>query len=299
MVSHHIESFFRKSWSEKASTAKFFLRRGLAALPYLPVPVRLKISADEEIAFRWSYLVPFYDPDRGLFDYWGHDVPELRLLWKILKPGMVFFDVGAFHGIYSVVAAKRLGMDGQVVAFEPSLEARRRLELHLRWNGIRNARVEGRAISSKSSESTFFQVISGDTTRNGLRPPSSTDVVTPLSIQTVSLDQYVSEAGLRRIDVVKLDVEGGELDVLQGATKVLNEFRPIFICEVLDLTSQAWGYDAKETISTLKTYEFEWFEFCLDGSLAPHEIRDHYPQIKNYLAVPREKCEWCMEQVLR
>ncbi|PYU79664.1 MAG: hypothetical protein DMG50_23195 [Acidobacteria bacterium] len=55
---------------------------------------------------------------------------------------MTFVDIGAFHGIYSVIAATRLGDGSRVVAFEPSQRERRRLQLHLRCNGIKSVVVE-------------------------------------------------------------------------------------------------------------------------------------------------------------
>jgi hypothetical protein len=61
-----------------------------------------------------------FSADRGLFDYWGDDVGELRFLWKYLQLGMTFLDVGAFHGVYSTIAARKLGDRSRIVAFEPS-----------------------------------------------------------------------------------------------------------------------------------------------------------------------------------
>ena len=106
-MARRIQKFLRRPWKDKVATAQFFLRRALAGVPYLPVTIRLRLASDEEIRFRWSYVAPFHDPERRFFDYWGQDAPELRMLWKILKPGMVFLDIGAYHGIYSLVAAKR------------------------------------------------------------------------------------------------------------------------------------------------------------------------------------------------
>jgi len=289
MMARRIQRFLRRPWKDKVSTAQFFLRRALAGVPYLPVTIRLRLASNEEIRFRWSYVTPFHDPERRFFDYWGQDAPELRMLWKILKPGMVFLDIGAYHGIYSLVAAKRLGEDGQIVAFEPSPEARQRLLTNLRCNGIHSVKVESEAISSGTSTATFFEVVSGDTTRNGLRPPSSEDVVSPVPVRTRSLDEYISETGLQGIDLVKLDVEGGELEVLAGATRVLKEFRPVFICEVLDAATKAWGYQAKDTVAKLQSFGYEWFEFQPDGLLTPHSIKETYPEVRNYLAVPGEK----------
>ena len=296
MTSHSIQRFWHKPWNEKLTTAEFLFRRTLAKLPYVPVPVDLEIARDESVRFWWSYFVGFYDRDRAFFDYWGQDQGDLRFLWKALRPGDTFLDVGAFHGVYSVVAGKRVTNRGRVIAFEPSPRDRRRLALHLRWNGIRNARVEPFAVSSAASELTFFQVVSGDPTRNGLKPPASDDLIAKINVRAVSLDQYISDTKIERVDVMKLDVEGGELEALYGAEALFEKFRPILICEVLDQTTQVWGYPAREIISLLAGAGYLWFETAADGSLIPHEIRVEYPEVKNYVAVPREKWPLQAEQ---
>jgi FkbM family methyltransferase len=290
MVSRHINSFLMKSWPQRYRTAQFYFRRGLAKLPYLPVPLRLKISATEEIRLWWSQFVPFFDEHRGFLHYWADDENDLRFLWKILEPGMVFMDIGAYKGIYSLVAGKKLRRDGMVIAFEPSPREYRRLCMNLRLNRMSSARAEMLALGSTTKQTTFFQVSSGDTARNGLRAPATSDPVTKISVDAISLDEYVARHPLKRLDVIKIDVEGGEIDVLGGAVGVLAEFRPILICEVLDATTNVWGYNARQIISTLQNLGYHWFEFAEDGSTVPHEIQNEYPRVKNYLAVPREKC---------
>jgi FkbM family methyltransferase len=250
----------------------------------------MKMSLNEEIQFWWSYLVPYFEATRGFFDYWGHDLGDLRFLWTNLKPGSVFLDIGAHHGIYSIVAAKKAGPTGTVVSFEPSSREYRRLRLHLRLNRLRSVRAEPLALGSAARTQRFFQITSGDNTRGGFRPPASDDRVSEISVETVRLDDYVSQFPLKRVDLVKLDVEGGEREVLGGASLVLTKFRPIFICEVLDATTQAWGYNAREIILMLQSFGFNWFEIRPDGSIVPHQIKDHYPEIRNYVAVPKEKC---------
>jgi FkbM family methyltransferase len=250
----------------------------------------MTMSETDIVGFWWSYVVPFFDSRRGFFDYWGHDLGDLRYLWRILKPGMVFLDIGAHHGLYSVVASKRLGEDGTVVAFEPSAPEFRRLRLHLRLNKMHSVRAEPIALGAMTSKRKFFQVISGDNTRGGLRPPASSDRVSETSVETARLDDYVEGSRLGRVDVVKLDVEGGELEVLQGASSVIAKFRPTFICEVLDATTQTWGYNAREIVLTFQRFDFKLFEAQPDGSIVPHEIKDHYPDVRNYVAVPRERC---------
>ena len=289
MTSHSIQRFWHKPWNEKLTTAQFLFRQGLAKLPYVPVPVNLDVARGETLRFWWSYFVGYFAEDRGFFDYWGQDAGDLRFLWRVLRPGDTFLDIGAYHGVYSVVAGKSVTNRGRVIAFEPSPRDRRRLTLHLRWNGIRCARVEPFAVSSTASETSFFQVVSGDPTRNGLKPPASQDSVAKITVKAISLDQYVAETGLERVDVMKLDVEGGELEVLRGAAGMFERFRPILICEVLDQTTLVWGYNAREIVSLLAGAGYQWFECRVDGTLIPHEIREAYPEVKNYVAVPREK----------
>jgi FkbM family methyltransferase len=290
MTPRRIENFLHRSWFEWCLTARYFVRRGLSKIAYLPVPVRMSVAPNYVIGFWWSYLVPYFDPLRGFFDYWGHDLGDLRFLWRNLSPGMVFLDIGAHHGLYSIVAAKKLGATGTVVAFEPSSAEYRRLRLHLHLNRLSLIRTEPLALGAVTSTQKFFKVSSGDSTRGGLRPPASSDQVSEIIVETARLDDYVSQFQLTRVDLVKLDVEGGERDVFEGAELVLTKFRPIIVCEVLDAATSAWGYKARQIMMTLQSFDFDWFEIRPDGSVVRHEIKDDYPDIRNYVAVPKEKC---------
>jgi hypothetical protein len=89
--------------------------------------------------------------------------------------------------------------------------------------------------------------------------------------------------------MMKIDVEGGELEAFRGASGMLSTIRPILICEVLDWVTQPWGYSARDIVSCLQQRGYEWFDFRDDGTISPHAQRDEYPEIRNYLAVPREK----------
>src|SRR5712692_11246538 len=115
-----VHSFLRKSPQQKWITARFVTTMWLAKLPYAPHRVHLTIAPDERVHFWWSYFPASCRPDRSMFAYWGDDIGELRFVWKWLRPGMTFLDVGAYHGIYTVIAAKKLRNTGRVIAFEPS-----------------------------------------------------------------------------------------------------------------------------------------------------------------------------------
>jgi FkbM family methyltransferase len=227
--------------------------------------------------------------DRSLLEYWGDDRGELRFLWQFLSPGMVFFDVGAYHGIFSLLAAKRLASQGQIVAFEPSERERRRFHTHMRLNGISDVRLEPHAVTSTSETLKFFTVASGFTMMNSLRRPQVECPLREKTVDAISLDKYLRERRITQIDLMKIDVEGGELEAFRGASDALSTIRPILICEVLDWVTLPWGYPARDIVSCLQQYGYEWFDFRDEGTISPHARRDEYPEIRNYLAVPREK----------
>jgi hypothetical protein len=108
-------------------------------------------------------------------------------------------------------------------------------------------------------------------------------------VDTTSLDAYLAHKQIDRVHLVKIDTEGGEADAFRGARRLLSRLRPLIICEVLDLVTRSWGYAAADIMTLLRTYDYEWFDILADGSQRPHQPKEEYMEVKNYLAVPREK----------
>jgi FkbM family methyltransferase len=293
MQSGQIRSVSAMSWSKLSRSAQFRFRQAVSKVPYLPVPIRLAVSEQIALTFWWSQLVPYHDPDRRFLDYWGHDAGDLRFLWRALEPKMTFLDIGANLGVYTLVAAHKLANSGRVIAFEPGPRESARLRLHLNWNNFcsSDVRIERLAISDHCGRQVFFEVLDGgDTSRNGLRAPERGGDVREINSSVITLDHYFKRRKIENIDVIKLDVEGGELDVLRGARLTLLQHRPIIICEVLDLATCPWGYAACEIVRALAEFGYSWFDVNAGGFLSAHVPQRHYPAIRNYVAVPREKC---------
>lgn len=227
-------------------------------------------------------------PGLPLTRYWSSDRSELQFLWNFLRPGMTFFDVGAYHGIYSVIAATKLRGHGQIIAFEPSARERRRLALHLQMNSAQVS-VEPYAVTSEAGSFPFFTVASGFTSMNSLVFPPVQNPVRETRVEGISLDQYLATREIANIHLMKVDIEGAELVAFRGARGVLDSVRPLIICEVLDWVARPWGYQAREIVKSLGSLGYQWFDFCEAGTIAVHTEKDEYPEIRNYLAVPREK----------
>lgn len=137
---------------------------------------------------------------------------QLRLLRALMRPGGVVWDVGAHHGYVTLLAAAEVGPEGQVHAFEPGERNARILERHLRWNRVANAVVHPLALGSFNGEASFG---GGNTSKMHALGGGEEKV----SVRTA--ESLVRSGEATAPTFVKIDVEGAEGDVLEGALEVL------------------------------------------------------------------------------
>jgi FkbM family methyltransferase len=271
------------------------VRFGLSKIPYLPIRYSLSSAADEPtMMLWWSRVMPFLDPRRGLWDFelYGWDARELKFLRRFLRPEMTFIDIGAHQGLYSVLAGRVMEGQGTIVAFEPTVRDRRRMALHLRLNGVRGVHLEPFAVSNKTGTATFYVPTSRTETVASLRPPLLARTrLREVTIPTTTLDEYCAQRNITGIDIVKVDVEGAEMELMDGASRILQDERPIWIVEAMDVVTRPWGYPARDILRRLAAHEYSIFAFCETGHVIPHQIEEDYPHRSdaNYLAVPIER----------
>ncbi|MBV9156121.1 MAG: FkbM family methyltransferase, partial [Acidobacteriaceae bacterium] len=91
-------------------------------------------------------------------------------------------------------------------------------------------------------------------------------------------------------DFIKIDVEGGEKDLLKGAEKTLTQLRPLVLCELADIRTKPWGYFASEIYGLLLDHNYAWYRSDRNGLLHPAAQKENYdPEWENLIAVPTEK----------
>jgi FkbM family methyltransferase len=268
------------------------LRFGLARLWYCPVRYRLRTPGCPDFAFRWTRVIPFMDPARGAFDFdlYGWDVRELRFLRRFLRPGLAFVDIGAHHGLYSILALRAVGPEGRVAAFEPAPAAFRRLRWHLRLNQAGAVQARACALGERAGTATLHVPRRGLDTISSLRPPGVGQGPTrAVAVELATLDEATKD--WPAVDLVKLDAEGAELAILAGSTRTLERHAPIWLFEALDATGRSWGASGRALVDRLLSLGCRLFEFTPEGRLAPHQPREHYPLVSNcnLLAVPRRR----------
>jgi FkbM family methyltransferase len=165
---------------------------------------------------------------RGVYIYGDSLEPELSSLQYFLKPDFVVIDVGANVGVYTLKAAREIGPSGLVIAVEPFLETAYQLSNNIRANGYRNIRIRNLCISQKTEEAQLY-LNRGAPNSFGLFPEDEADSI---SVLAVSLDDLCRWEGLKRLDYLKIDAEGGEQLVLAGAAESISLFRPIIQLEI-------------------------------------------------------------------
>jgi len=135
-------------------------------------------------------------------------------IWE-LKPGDVVLDIGAYVGMFTVKASRMVGEEGRVIAIEPSPENYELLRYNCR--GLSHITLVKKAIMSRNGMGKLYYSKSA----------AANSLVTKwkkyAEVETITLDDLMGELGIGRVDFIKLDAEGAELDVLKGAQNTLSK----------------------------------------------------------------------------
>jgi FkbM family methyltransferase len=269
--------FFRKPAQEKARSVFF---RWIRIFPGIPVPVRLPYGGWWLARNDFLGAALFYD---------GFENTERSFIERFLRPGMVVLDIGAHHGYYTLLASRKVGPTGLVLAIEPSPRERKKLLLHLRINRCKNVQLESRALGDAEGTAELYLVRGSETGCNSLRAPNVAQDTERLSVPVERLDRVLQDHGIERVDLIKLDVEGAELSILRGAQQLLSKSsRPVILTEVQEIRTRPWGYPASEIVRYLSSANYHWFRPLPNGSLERLDASlDEYDG--NFIAIPEER----------
>jgi FkbM family methyltransferase len=269
--------FLKKPTQEKARSVFF---RWVRIFPGVPVPVRLPYGGWWLARNDFLGAALFYD---------GFENTERSFVERFLRPGMTMLDIGAHHGYYTLLASRKVGPSGLVLAVEPSPRERKRLRLHLRMNRCKNVQVESRALGEAEGTAELYLVRGSETGCNSLRAPNIAQDTERLSVSVECLDRVLQDHGIEHVDLIKLDVEGAELSALRGARQLLSKQpRPVILTEVQEIRTRPWGYRALEIVRYLSSANYRWFRPLPNGSLERLDATaEEYDG--NFVAIPEER----------
>ena len=145
---------------------------------------------------------------------------EASLFEQNIKPGNIVIDIGAHIGYYTLIAAKRVGPKGKVYAFEPLPKNFELLKKNVEVNGYKNVVLVNKAVSNKNGKSKLFLSNEDNFGDQRIYDPEGNRRST--SIRTIKLDTFFKNKE-KRINVIKMDIQGSEVKALTGASEVLRK----------------------------------------------------------------------------
>ena len=203
---------------------------------------------------------------RVMYAFYGtrssHTVLEPRhYLARLLKPGDAYMDIGASYGDTIRIAVDAVGSQGKIYAFEPQTDVFQQLVQMIKrfgWDTVTPVQTlvgdhTGACVMYKHPTNSRISSIS---------PAWNNIQSTPISYPITKLDDWVAAHGVKRVDFIKIDVEGAELQVVRGAKTLLSTNRPTLLMEINNrkLRSDKLGYTIDDLLSELRQVGYRRFQ---------------------------------------
>jgi FkbM family methyltransferase len=204
-----------------------------------------------------------YKPtQRSIYCAYKYERKITNLVSKILNNEDVFIDVGAHVGYYSLLAAKKMGANGIVIAFEPNVDNYKILEHNVNLNEFSQIKLYKIGLSDYDGEAQFY--INPFNDGGSSLTKFDYKALKIVKINVEKLDTFLNDIPLNKIDLIKIDVEGHQMNTLRGMEHTLQKFHPKIIVEFNDSVSKT------EIINYLSTLNYsecinldEYNLFCL------------------------------------
>jgi FkbM family methyltransferase len=205
--------------------------------------IRYHLDLNEGIDFS-IYLLGAFEPGTR------------KTLQELIKPGDTVFDIGANIGAHTLGIAQSVGNTGRVYAFEPADFAFAKLQRNLALNPELQVRTASRQVLLAASLNeapereihASWPLQSEDKVHEKLRGR----LVSAEKATVETVDNFVQSENISRLDLIKMDVDGHELPVLQGATETLRRFRPILVMEMSPYIHAEFHHSFAEFVDLLK-----------------------------------------------
>ncbi|MDR3151420.1 MAG: FkbM family methyltransferase [Holosporaceae bacterium] len=209
-------------------------------------------------------IYPKNEIGRALFVSGVYDPNSLVVVNALLKDGDVFIDAGASMGYFSLLMANAVGETGHVYALEPSKRDYKRLESNIELNGL-SGTVSHYPYALADLKGSATLLVAGEE-RNALNTLGSEFGVKGVektrseTVDTVTLDGFIEEEEISKVDVLKLDVEGSELKALEGARKTITKHKPAIMLGVNAVALKACGADTLRVEKLLSEFGYYMYK---------------------------------------
>ena len=223
------------------------------------------------------------------------EINEQKLVRKTVKEGMTVFDIGAHLGKYTKLFSLLVGDKGKVCAFEPAESSFKKLAASLKKLNCTNVTLINKAVYSQNctvvinefpEEYSSWNSLGRPKMENPTDPKRPVPVEKSVEVQAVTLDSFCQQNNIRKIDYLKLDVEGAELDVLKGAVNLLQNKAIDYVqFEISEKMLQGLNTAAKFIFDFLKSNGYKCHHIEPDGCMGDIAA-DSNSFYENYIAYP-------------
>jgi FkbM family methyltransferase len=194
----------------------------------------VRVNAGIGMGLRLSAAhIPVSHAHAGLLVSGLLELPVQEAMRRLLAEGEVLYDIGANVGFFALIGARLVGPAGAVYAFEPVPENAAAIRAGAALNGLSNFEVIEKAAGRAAGRDRLLLVedLSWSHLESRGAHPRATNA---LEVDIVAIDDLVAEGQMRPPQLVKIDVEGSEIDVLAGMRRTIEEHRPAIVCELHD-----------------------------------------------------------------
>lgn len=218
----------------------------------------------------------------------------IRFIASLLKPGYVFFDIGANVGLFSL-AVNSLCNGGIFYDFEPLPPTFEKLNETIKINNISRNTIKPFNIGFSDKCGSFDFYYPGNSEAASMQPITDAFFIKNHSEEqpkfkciVSKLDFFCNEQNIQKIDFIKIDVEGNEKFVLEGGKDSLEFFKPMIYCEMLRKHAKRFGYHPNEIILMMKELKYECFYYD-NEKLHLFEKMDESTTYTNFFFFHKEK----------
>ncbi|MBW1999564.1 MAG: FkbM family methyltransferase [Deltaproteobacteria bacterium] len=225
----------------------------------------------------------YFDCELSRYLYcYDFETLERRFLKMFLRPGDIYIDIGANIGLFSLLAAWCVKDTGRVYAFEPAKKTYDRLCGNVALNRFTNVLCFQMAVSHQEGELPLFVSRDGYDAWNSFAHPIEGDDFSTQLVKCTKLDTFVSENKLLgKVTMVKIDVEGWEMNVLRGGSLFLSrQDAPVLQVEFTEKAAESAGVTCGEVYHKLEDLGYKMFSYDQSrNDIVPDPIRETYPYL--------------------
>jgi FkbM family methyltransferase len=221
-----------------------------------------------------------------ILNFGSYEKKESSFLFQMIKDNNVVFDIGANVGWYSIQIASRF--DNIIVhSFEPFSQTFQILKKNIKLNNLKNVVLHNIALGESEESADFYHYQNGTTVSSRVNLVDSKHAV-KVKCQMSTIDSIVSDLQLSKLDLIKCDVEGSELSVINGGLKSIRTFLPIIYLELFHGLCEKFNYTPDDVIVLLEKFGYRCFKIY-ENYLSPvKKIGKKYTEYNFFFLSPKK-----------